>query len=422
MNEYSRPTGGAPSRVATLVVFLYGVAAPLDIIPLIGGRSVGSLAGVAAIAIAALSAEHYSDRSRPLRFALWSGCTLLFAVAAISSLWAPPTSSSFALTVSLAYSLASFWAVATLLPSRRRTLLHGIIVGEILLVALLFLQGDIGENLRLSYQNVDENVTAYTLAVGIAACIVAMREMWSFALFGAVSAVLSGAVLLTGSRTGVAALVLVILVAALVRVRRDRIPLDLALIASAVGVIWFLRGLALRWDGLPDRVRPLLRGDLGSDSGRSVIRNAYMERIDEWWVTGTGYYGSAHFLNTGGGGFYAFPHNTFLKLWVETGLLGVAAFGLICLTTALIAMRSPQGMRCTPLLVPGMIFSLTLGGMEQVSLFWVSVALIVAAALPPLRDSESPRSGSDPLSRRSSSTPARRVAAGSRASSGSLTL
>nr|WP_281507772.1 O-antigen ligase family protein [Brachybacterium sp. Marseille-Q7125] len=246
--------------------------------------------------------------------------------------------------------------------------------------------------------------------------------MWSFALFGAVSAVLSGAVLLTGSRTGVAALVLVILVAALVRVRRDRIPLDLALIASAVGVIWFLRGLALRWDGLPDRVRPLLRGDLGSDSGRSVIRNAYMERIDEWWVTGTGYYGSAHFLNTGGGGFYAFPHNTFLKLWVETGLLGVAAFGLICLTTALIAMRSPQGMRCTPLLVPGMIFSLTLGGMEQVSLFWVSVALIVAAALPPLRDSESPRSGSDPLSRRSSSTPARRVAAGSRASSGSLTL
>lgn len=364
-------------------LFLYGATVPLDILPLLGTFSAGTLFSPAVLVVAIIA--HVSGHR--VRSASTIGLALLLAVFLMtmtaSVLWAPPSAPSFSRLVGLFQASAIFIALLATIPDHRQTALWGFTCGQAALAAALVIGGEMGENLRLSYGGVDENVTAYVLSAGVAGCITLLKRTRQAIILIPITAALSPLVILTGSRTGVLALIAVALTPLLMALFKRKLLQAIIGSIIAAGAILIFRELALNWSETPERITPILEGSLtSSSSGRGQISELYFARIDEWWALGVGYYGSAEFLGPSIAGVSLFPHNTLLKVWVEGGVIALLAFaglfGLVCVRT----LRGTSSQRWFVMLMPTLLFSMTLGGLEQTATFWFTFAICLADTVP----------------------------------------
>src|SRR5690606_27114171 len=135
-----------------------------------------------------------------------------------------------------------------------------------------------------------------------------------------------------------------------------------------------------RWDRVPPRIVEYFDAfSLSGDPARATIHDAYFQHIDKWALWGTGFDGDANFLSATPG-VYRNVHNTFLKAWVEMGLVGAAILCAIALALIVYVIRAPSTSTARAVLAPIAAFSLTLGGLERASVTWFAIALACAVA------------------------------------------
>ncbi|WP_299304446.1 O-antigen ligase [uncultured Brachybacterium sp.] len=358
---------------------LYGAVAALDIYPLLGQRTIGSVYSLIFISLVILW-KRPGPAFQPAQRLIIAAGFGFFVWSTVSALWAPPQSEVIERFISLAQACTTFGALMLVTPFFRRWITIGLALGATLAALILFTQGETGVNGRLSFGTVDENITAYTFSLGIAAYIAIINRRSTLLLCIAPIAVLFLATVQTGSRTGLAAILVTIVIYPLIVFRR-RLGRSLAELSLIVVFLIALREFAIRWEATPDRLRPLFEGDTSiSDSGRSAITDQYMQFIDEWWLFGTGLAGGNDFIQSKVALFSDSVHNTVLRVWIETGVIGLILLLAVYAFTLYNGIATPQIQRYLVIIVPTLVFSLSLGGLELSSSFWTSIALVAGSA------------------------------------------
>lgn len=200
----------------------------------------------------------------------------------------------------------------------------------------------------------------------------------------------------------------VLLLAGLFGGRRDRLGT-----AVGVGVCGLLFVTAV--GGFQERVRTFFDLEAFGNIGRQQIWRANWDMVQERPLTGWGYGNYKQFREPFYERYPQYPqadryshaHNSFLQVWVDTGLLGLAAFGWLVWTILRRGWRAVAGQRTEPLrslswgvwlgLVGFLLGGLTqynLGDAEVAMVWWASVGLLLRIetfAAP--RSAESQRGG-----------------------------
>lgn len=383
--RHDRNNSTSGQHIIAVASLVYGIVAALDIYPLLGQRTIGSVYSLVFISLVMLLDRPSPPTTRPARQLLYVAVIGLLLWSTVTMLWASPQSPAISRFISLAQVCITFGALMVVTPAFRRWIALGLALGATLAAIILYTHGEAGTNGRLSYGSVDENITAYSFALGVAAFITLINRKSTLLLYSVPIFLLFVATIQTGSRTGIAAILVTILVTPLLRFsgrQLGRTAVGVGVIAVCFGIF---RAFALRWEDTPDRLRPLLEGDVDiDDSGRGAINDQYLQFIDEWWLFGTGLAGGNDFIQSRVAVFSHSAHNTILRVWIETGLIGLILIGAIYTLTIYLGLSNPAVRRYLTLLVPSLAFSLTLGGLELSSAFWVSIALVAGSnvALP----------------------------------------
>lgn len=200
----------------------------------------------------------------------------------------------------------------------------------------------------------------------------------------------------------------VLLLAGLFGGRRGRLGT-----AVGVGVCGLLFVTAV--GGFQERVRTFFDLEAFGNIGRQQIWRANWDMVQERPLTGWGYGNYKQFREPFYERYPQYPqadryshaHNNFLQVWVDTGLLGLAAFGWLVWTILWRGWRAVAGQRTEPLrslswgvwlgLVGFLLGGLTqynLGDAEVAMVWWASIGLLLRIetfAAP--RSAESQRGG-----------------------------
>jgi len=377
----------AGSRLLSVVVLLYVAAVPFDLVNLAFGRTLTvPLALILLITWMGVNLRHHFVLAKLglpelllFLYVLWITCTAFWTASIDSTLQAlPGLWLRAALVGVLINSLPGIWMAALVtLGSSSALLSLAILVGP-----TNSSRGDRG-----GLEGVDENVTALVLVVGLA-CLVFVASHFGIkatAILAVPLAVIGGAVLRLGSRTGAIAAAAVIVVAILSSTglksgsaRAWVRALGIVMLACSTLIFANNKGF------IPERVLDLF-SENGSfdDSGRSMIIELYLRTVDKWALFGVGFGADSTYLGqTQSVALNA--HSLFWKTWVEAGLVGLALFlGLL-----LVVVNRGRGCVCPRafmiLAVPVATFAVTLGGVST-SAFWFVIAFALTPGVPTMQ-------------------------------------
>ena len=382
-----------PSPVLQGASVVYIFCIPLDAIRVDLGRSVTFVAGVVLVAIWMLERlpRSPSFRGTASGAAGSSGALTWVAVVfatwltwrLVSSLWA--SDDERAVTSLLAFALLALVTVALVDGMRTGSTLHPVaFVGAaaILAIATLTSSGSPGAVQRTAWA-LNENSNAMILAVGATWSLLlasTLGKRWAAVLFTGTAILIAAAAVSTGSRSGLLGLGLGCAYVAWRCVRMSSRRFRTAVAVSALLALTVVVALKL----LPV-LSPRLSGGLLSPNGladekRLQIWNAILSRVDDWLLIGAGP-GSTVGVTRDvlGQGFVA--HNTWLSIWVETGLVGVLLSVAALITVLVVASSS----RYRDFVFGGLLtllpfsFLLTI---EDERVLWLILAMSMTRRLP----------------------------------------
>lgn len=329
-------------------------------------------------------AEILSGRRRP-RLSPWAVLVLAAMVtwSAVGVLWShyPPGTVAFVQAM-LGLALGAL-AISDVFRDEVRKPALAMTLGALVAAApLFFTTADVMRANRSAYLGIDENITAFHLVLGIAAAIFLIisrstprAKLW---LTGGVVA-LFVAVLLTGSRSGVGAAILVGIVALAVSLRSiTTAVLGIALVAITYAALIWARAA----DVVPKRVTEWMENPFLDDE-RATIIDAYLQFQDVWFWKGTGGGTDSYFLG-GAAGLPLNAHNGFWALWIELGIVGLVLWILMAALLLWYALRAP-GRLWLLLSLPAIVaFTYTLGP-NQSNMLWALAGVALAGYGRPRR-------------------------------------
>lgn len=361
-----------------LLAVIYAFTLPYDITPLVGGFAITTLS--AAALIAGLCIFYAAPRTR-VKFD--SGPTgVLYGLTLwtfLTCLWSVAPSVTFAASMGMAVNIALAILLIPVIHVLWKPMLLAYAIGGLYLSASLIANSDGDSWRRAQFMGADENITAFALAVAVAAAIgIAQMSGARRALVLYMVALLhAAAIAFTGSRTGLLAVAAVFSLAALDAVRRRGLPaasklLPWALLVSAVlGLTWLLgRGQ------LSERLSDFSGANFAGDQQRTGILKLYWHNSQDWALIGVGQGADAHFLSSVAGQFRN-THGLVWKTWVELGVVGLALYVVLGgIIVARLFVDTPWRRASLALMAAMLPFWIALGG-QSTAIFWFAVAVIV---------------------------------------------
>lgn len=358
-------------RLLRRSMWIYAAVLPLAILPLLGSYSPALLAKL--LVLIAL-ANHALAGGRGKRLLMVRASILWVVIAFLSAAWSSAPGVTIQQAISLLLNVVVVLAICRLTSDEVVGLLPPLAFSSAILgVFVLRAPSRTGREGRAGIGGVDENVTAFVLAIGfaVAAGLIFQTDR-SGRLFNALAILTTIAALLhLGSRSGVVALALTVVVvyAAALRVSAERfVGRVLGLVVAFVAGFWFLRQLLAA--GLaPERVARLLEErSVGDDSDRSKIVDLFLGVQDEWWLFGVGYGADADFLRASRG-LYLNMHSQFWASWVELGIAGLVILAVVALCWVRTVLKGEMPLAVVALFAPVALFAITLG-VDKVDAFW----------------------------------------------------
>lgn len=365
---------------------LYGFAVPFDIVKNDTlGFSLTVPAGILVILLGAADAVHMHEDQvggAKVHTRTVSLMLLLLTWTTFTCLWSANQGASILSTAALAQNML----VALVLGRYCRSAWPGILLATAIssaYIAVAVVRAESGLSNRATYNGVDQNTVAFTLCVAFALSLSLVDQAgdWRRRLIPLGCAIACfAAVLLTGSRTGVAATVLTVTVLALTRLRGSvRISRKIGVLGVAACALWIL--LRLISEGrISDRLTDFSTAGVAGDASRATILDGYFRHFDAWWLIGVGQGADVDFLMQWGG-LARNAHGFIWKIWIETGLIGLGLWFALVLGLVWSALRAQSASRIPVLLgvIPIGTFALTLGG-QTLSAFWLVVGLCITCA------------------------------------------
>ncbi|MFD2080542.1 O-antigen ligase family protein [Actinopolymorpha cephalotaxi] len=360
-------------RTATL---LYIASVPFDVLPVLDGHTVSPFFAV--LLVVAWVVDHWS---RATRACLRKGVQA-WAYAAV--VWLTAT---LAWTADPVASRRAWLGVVTLLAVTvvlidvlvgvlfHRALQVASLSSAVLATALLLAPADPNRADRASVDGVNEMGLAYVVAFG-AACAAYLVVRESRYLHVVTFVLCFGAALHVGSRTGALAVLAVAVLAAFPQ-RSGARPGTAARHVALVTGGALLVTLALRALGaIPDRVYGSIADMVAGDPDRQRISEFYFAYIDDWIWRGVGPGSDASFL-VQRTGTYLNSHNLLWRVWIETGIVGVALLAAVTICAAVRVVRSDRRLLVIMIGIPSLLFAVTFGSYLHATL-WLSGAIIFA--------------------------------------------
>src|SRR5690625_1344450 len=229
------------SRILLSLFVLYCMAAPWDITPLLGGLSPASIVGaLLVVAWCFIRADDASIIAVPTSALVFAFCYLMAITG--SGFWTPADSILRTL-FSQAVSVMIFIVAIDLLQDYRSYALDALAVGGASLSLALVAVGDVAEwSRRRSLLGADENITAFVLSVSLATCVWGLHRHGIKASvgYGAMIGVLTAGILSTGSRTGIVAILLILVsFVVLAFLKKYRLTMGKVLLLSSGAIVAF---------------------------------------------------------------------------------------------------------------------------------------------------------------------------------------
>lgn len=224
---------------------------------------------------------------------------------------------------------------------------------------------------QATFDDIDQNILAFNLVIGFAAAVVVARYSTSTkgrVLFISSAAIICSGVLLTGSRTGLGSLALILIIAASL-FGRGRFAF---VVITGLGMVWIGFQMLLSSHILPERLELFVDNPILIDN-RAAIIDQYQQYQDIWNIGGVGAGADADFLLTVSG-WYKNAHSGFWKVWIETGFVGLMIWAVLLVVVIISAYRSPA--RNFLLVASGAVaaFMLTLGPLNS-NVLWLLIGL-----------------------------------------------
>lgn len=220
----------------------------------------------------------------------------------------------------------------------------------------------------LTIDGIDQNIMAFNLALGVAAALYAATNSTRRPVrygFWIATLVIAGAVLLTGSRTGLGSLFFMVVMALVVTAGQRR---WVSLLTIPIGVFMVATYL-IDSDRLPARLRVFVASPEINDH-RVLIIDSFQRFQSEWDIWGIGIGADADFLQAQTG-VYRNAHSAFWKIWIETGFVGLVLWAVLAVVLVMAARHSPARrflLLAACVVVP---FLYTLGPIHSNVLWWV---------------------------------------------------
>lgn len=298
-----------------------------------------------------------------LLFAAWSGLTLLWS-------WDPNETAQRAIT-NLALVVALI-ALADTFRGRVRLPIVVLSLAASVTSVYVLLFGVYEEGLQAQIEGVDQNITAFSLSIGLAAAVyLAITTAESMPRIVWVGCVLFdiAALLRIGSRTGLVSFVGILFILLVIGLKSSR-SFVIAVFAIGVGYLLFL-GL-LDAGLIPPRILAFIDDPVVVD-GRAEITSTFLSFFDLWRFVGVGGGADATFLGIVAG----WPrniHNGFWGTWVQYGIVGVLLWFWMLVSVIVGTVRLQEARFFALASVPFLAFVYTLGPMRS-NMLWVVFAL-----------------------------------------------
>lgn len=360
----------SPNLLVKALALGYCVSVPFDPIAIFGGRTAPSIFGSLLVGVWLLEFVRSKRAVKIPQPFSW----LIYGIvlwAAVTFLWAPVQATLLPLLSLILNVLICIVLIDTLwaLPYRG---LGALLIGATSMGIFLIISpsGELYD--RVTVGAADENAVALQLTLGLAAAVCLLFASNGPAIYFVIAgSVCAYAALLTGSRTGAAAILAILILGSLISSAARRIARWKSILFLAA--VTFLAYLALTYDMLPSRVSDFLAGNIGvRESGRESIEALYFQSIDNWWLRGVGFGSDAIYLSEESGR-YLNAHGLFFKAWVELGGIGVVLVALV-ITVAFYYAYSRFPLKLYPVLfAPVLAFALTLFGLTSAA-FWYVIA------------------------------------------------
>lgn len=311
----------------------------------------------------------------PIGIKLLAGVMVGWAL--LSTVWAVDPWASELGAVTLTGLTLSAVAIADVMRDESRIPAKWIALGSVVsAVPLYFLAADAARAGRTSYEGIDENILAFHLCLGLAACcylILTKHDGFAAVVWPLLaSGVCIGGVLLTGSRTGFGSAIGVLAASLLVSMAKPKATLIAAVGALfAFGVFQYFAASGR----IPLRVEGWLSAPSVIDSRTSII-DAYLSSQDYWFFKGVGYGNDSQYLTVAAGNVMD-AHNGFWRIFVELGIVGVVMYALLLLNVIKYTLTAP--MRLYVLLtVPAVVFFMWTLGPNESNALWAVIGLGLA--------------------------------------------
>lgn len=379
---------GVALPVTTLLIgtaTLYASLLAFDFLPFLGGRSVAL--PFAALFLTLYLIELLAGRIRdfPQRaFVLTSVPMLAWTVT--TTLWSASAPDTLVSSVSLAFHIFLVFGLYCVMRYRKSLLLWSYVHGTTAAaVGLLLSAPNAAREGRASVGGVDENGIALALGLGFAAaCYLAVFET-----AGTSRILVAGEMLLiglatahSGSRTGIASIILVIGTAAALAAILGRAGKRITAIVSMLliaGCTYFAYRWGIAHGYVPERVVTFIQAPELHDPSRNQIIDQYRQFIGDWEFFGVGYGADVYFILERGAG-HNNAHSLFWKTWIETGFLGLLlVFGLIA-SSIWAGVKNGEARLVAIMWAGYAAFAWSLGG-DRTDEFWWMIALSITPRL-----------------------------------------
>jgi O-antigen ligase len=367
-------------RICDMVMIAYAASVPYDIFATVGSRSVTSLLKILLLGtwIADLHRGHRVARFHgDIAVLLWLYCMWALTTMFWSS---TPPSSRLSVGAALLLNAALLPVLVDALTRVGRKVFVALGLGASGLAILIMTQprtAETGGRVRIA--GVDENVTALVLAVGFGALLYLLPRSSRRAYLPVAGLVLviGAAILRTGSRTGVVAVVALLATAVFLALKDRQRPFYWIKVLACAVSGYFVLDAVQHAGQVPPRLLAFFNQTTIIDPARSDIVDLYLRTMDRWVIWGVGYGGDAAYLEKTQGT-YANAHSLFWKLWVESGAVGLLLFGAVLFLIGRRAFRTRSTAAFLHLVVPLAAFAVSLGA-AGTAVFWLVLAFGISA-------------------------------------------